>query len=210
MKLEGEHVFNGPRQEVWDLIRDPEVLSTCLPGTQSLNKISDQEYEGNMNVRIGPVSGTFAGKLVVSNEKPPESCTLTVDGRGAPGFGKGVGNVRFTDNGDGTTLMNYDGDLQVGGTLASVGQRMLDSVSKSMIRQGFEALDSALAARLGTKDGKVVEFKAPTETDFAKGVAKDMAVNLTSSSEVKLILYIVPIVLVVLAFALIVKNCGGG
>jgi carbon monoxide dehydrogenase subunit G len=210
MKLEGEHVFNGPRQEVWDLIRDPEVLSTCLPGTQSLNKISDQEYEGNMNVRIGPVSGTFAGKLVVSNEKPPESCTLTVDGRGAPGFGKGVGNVRFTDIGDGTTLMNYDGDLQVGGTLASVGQRMLDSVSKSMIRQGFEALDSALAARLGTKDGKVVEFKAPTETDFAKGVAKDMAVNLTSSSEVKLILYIVPIVLVVLAFALIVKNCGGG
>jgi roadblock/LC7 domain-containing protein len=79
-----------------------------------------------------------------------------------------------------------------------------------MIRQGFEALDSALAARLGTKDGKVVEFKAPTETDFAKGVAKDMVGNMTTSAEGKMILYIVPLVLVVLAFALIVKNCGGG
>jgi carbon monoxide dehydrogenase subunit G len=208
MKLEGEHVFKGPRQDVWDLIRDPEVLSTCLPGTQSLNKISDQEYEGNMNVRIGPVSGTFAGKLFVTNEKAPESCTLTVDGRGAPGFGKGVGNVRFTDNGDGTTLMNYDGDLQVGGTLASVGQRMLDSVSKSMIRQGFEALDSALAARM---DGKGADYKAPTEAEFAKGVVKDMmSGGLMSTSEGKLIIYIVPLVLVVLAFALIVNNCGGG
>ncbi len=87
-----------------------------------------------MNVRIGPVSGIFSGSWV-SNEVPPESCTLTADGRGGPGFERDVGNVQFADQGDGTTLMKYDGEVQIGGTIASVGQRMIDSVAKSMIRR---------------------------------------------------------------------------
>lgn len=209
MKLEGEHVFKGPREAVWQMFRDPEVLGSALPGTQSLNKISDTEYEATMNVRIGPVSGSFSGKLFVSDENPPESCTLTVDGRGAPGFAKGVGKVKFTENGDGTTLMQYEGELQVGGTLASVGQRMLDSVSKSMIRQGFESLDKALEARLAAGEGKVVDYKPPTEAEFAKAVAKDMAGGLTQVAELRMLMYIVPVALIVLIVALIVRGCGG-
>jgi carbon monoxide dehydrogenase subunit G len=175
MNITGEHVFKGPRQEVYTLFRDPDVLSTCLPGTQTLNKIDEQHYEGAINLRVGPVSGTFSGKLEVSDEVPPEKCTLTVDGRGAPGFAKGVGHVEFTDQGDGTTLMKYSGDVQIGGTLASVGQRMIDSVSKSMIRQAFETLDMALEARLAAKTtGQAVDFKPPTETQFAAEVAKGM------------------------------------
>ena len=148
MKLQGEYVFDGPRDEVWELVRDPEVLATALPGTQSMNKVSDTEYEGKMHIRIGPVGGVFSGRLVVSNQVPPESYTLSVDGRGAPGFGKGTGDVQLIDQGDGTTLMKYEGGFQVGGKLVSVGQRLIDSVSKRMLRQGLDTLNKALQERV--------------------------------------------------------------
>ncbi len=176
MKLEGEYIFNGPRDRVWDIIRDPEVLATALPGTQRLNKVSESEYEGTMHVRIGPVAGDFAGRLVVSDEVPPERCTLTVEGRGAPGFASGTGRVRLLEQEDGTTLLSYEGEMQIGGKLAGVGQRLLDTASKSLIRQGLEALNSALQAQIEAEtSGKAVEYTPPTEARFAAAVAKDMA-----------------------------------
>jgi carbon monoxide dehydrogenase subunit G len=90
MKLAGEFVFDGTGEEVWKLVRDPEVLATALPGAQSLNQVSENEYEGQMSIRVGPVSGTFSGRVLVTNEVPPESYTLEVEGRGAPGFAKGT------------------------------------------------------------------------------------------------------------------------
>ena len=151
MKIEGEHIFKGPREEVWEMFYDPEILASALPGTQSLKQVNKNEYEATITLRLGPVSGSFAGNLKITNEKPPESCTLTVDGKGAPGFLKGTGNVHFTDLGDGTTMMKYDGEVNVGGTLASVGQRMIDSVSKIMIKTGFGILDKTLEKRHGNK-----------------------------------------------------------
>ena len=192
MKIEGEHTFNGPRNEVWEMIRDPEVLASALPGTQKLNKLSDTDYEGTMNVRIGPVSGSFSGKLVISDEVPPHSCTLTVDGKGAPGFLKGVGHVKFNEVDAKTTQLTYEGEVTIGGTLASVGQRMIDSVSKSMIRQGFESMDKALEARLANKAGQQVDYKPPTETEFAAGVAKDVAKSWYQIAEVRMVMYVVP------------------
>lgn len=151
MKIEGEHVFKGPRESVWEMFYDPEILASALPGTQSLKQVNKNEYEGTITVRIGPVSGSFAGNLKITNDVPPESCTLIVDGKGAAGFLKGTGNVHFDDLGDGTTLMKYDGDVNIGGTLASVGQRMLDSVAKIMIKTGFGILDKALEKKNGNK-----------------------------------------------------------
>jgi len=175
MKLEGEYVFIGPREAVWDLVRDPEVLATALPGAQSLNRISDSEYEGMMNIRIGPVTGAFAGSVVVSDEIPPDSYTLSVEGKGKPGWAKGSGHVQLSEHADGTTLMVYDGDIQIGGRLANVGQRLIDSVSKSIIRQGLEVLNKALQARMAAESGaEEVEFKPPSEAKFAASVAKDM------------------------------------
>jgi hypothetical protein len=175
-----------------------------------MNKIDDQHYEATMNVRIGPVSGTFSGNLVLSDEKPPESCTLTVDGRGAPGFARGVGNVQFLESVNGTTLMKYTGEINIGGTLASVGQRMIDSVSKSMIKQGFESLDKALEARMAAKatGSTVSEYSSQTETEFAKTVAKDVAGGLTSVAEVRMLMYIIPVGVVALIIALALKGCG--
>jgi len=176
MKLEGEYLFNGPREKVWEIVRDPEVLATALPGTQSLNKVGDNEYEGTMQVRIGPVAGNFAGRLIVSDEVPPESCTLTVEGRGAPGFATGSGHVYLLEQEEGTTLLKYEGEIQIGGKLASVGQRLLDTASKSLIHQGLEALNSALQARIKAEaTGTAVEYTPPTEARFAAAVARDMA-----------------------------------
>lgn len=176
VKLEGEYIFDGPREEVWAIVRDPEVLATALPGTQSLEKISDNEYAGQMHIRIGPVSGVFAGKIVVSDEVPPESYTLAVEGRGAPGFGKGTGHVQLLELEDGKTLIKYEGDMQVGGRIAGVGQRLIDTASRSMINQGLESLNSALRARLQAEaEGVEVEYTPPSEAEFAAAVARDVA-----------------------------------
>lgn len=174
MKLEGEYVFDGPREEVWEIIRDPEILATALPGTQSLEQVSENEYAGKMHVRIGPVSGVFAGKILVSDEEPPESCTLTVDGRGAPGFAKGTGHVQLSELEGDKTLMEYDGDMQVGGRLASVGQRLIDTASKSMIQQGLESLNMSLQAQDAEAEGADLEYTPPTEAEFAAAVARDV------------------------------------
>jgi carbon monoxide dehydrogenase subunit G len=207
MKIEGEYLFHGPQEDVWEILRDPDVLATALPGTKSLEKVGENEYTGEMNVKVGPVAGLFSGRLVVSNEVPPSSLTLTVDGRGNPGFLNGSGNVVLNEQGDGTTRMTYDGDVQIGGRLASVGQRLLDSASKSMIRQGLEALDAALQARVVAKaEGKEVEYTPPTESQFAAAVAKDMAGQIFTPTR---IMWIVVAVLVLIAIIVAISISSG-
>ena len=209
MKIAGEYVFNGPREKVWELVRDPEVLATALPGTQSLTPVSENEYEGKMNVRVGPVAGVFSGRVVASDEVPPESYTLMVEGKGAPGFAKGTGHVQLVDQGDGTTLMKYEGEMQIGGRIASVGQRLMDTASKSMIRQGLEALNKALQARVAKSEGQEeIEYKSPSETEFAAAVAKDMAGEMLSSS--RMIWIAVAVVIVIVIVAVILISRGGG
>lgn len=209
MKIEGEFLFNGPREDVWDIVRDPQVLATALPGTKSLDKVGENEYAGEMNVRVGPVAGLFSGRLVVSNELPPESCTLTVDGRGSPGFLSGTGNVYLYDQANNTTLMKYDGEVQIGGRLASVGQRLLDTASKSMIRQGLEALNLALQARVAAKtEGKEVEYTPPSESEFMAAVAKDMAGQILTPARVVWIA--IAVISIIAIIAAIVINAGAG
>ncbi|MDF1500605.1 MAG: carbon monoxide dehydrogenase subunit G [Anaerolineales bacterium] len=148
MKIEGEHLFNGSREEVWALVRDPEVLASLLPGTTDLKQLSESEYEGSITLRIGPVTGAFSGKIIVEDENPPESCSLVAEGEGKPGFFKGTGDVELLEQ-DGGTLMKYGGEIQIGGKLAGVGQRLIDMTSKSMIKQGMKSLDKVLAERTG-------------------------------------------------------------
>ena len=147
MNIEGEHVFKGPREVVYEMFNDPNVLATAVPGMEQLTKVDETHYEGKLNLRIGPISAKFAGVLSVTDENPPESCTLNIEGKGLAGFAKGVGRVHFTDLGDNSTLLKYSGDVNIGGTLASVGQRMIDSVAKKLIKSGFEKLDKTLEER---------------------------------------------------------------
>jgi len=151
MKLNGEYTFDGPRQEVWKILRDPDLLILALPGTKSLKQIGENEYEGELQVRIGPITGSFGGKLTVSNEQHHESLTLTVEGTGKIGFVKGSGDVVFIDQGDVKTTIKYSGEIQIGGRVASVGQRLFDTVSKSMIDQGLNKLNIILQERVAAQ-----------------------------------------------------------
>lgn len=209
MKIDGDYLFKAPREDVWEIILDPEVLATALPGTKRLEKVGENEYQGEMNVRVGPVAGLFSGKLDISNEVPPESLTMTVDGRGTPGFLNGTGNVTLNDQGDGTTLMKYEGDVNIGGKLAGVGQRLLDSASKSTIRQGLEALDTALQERLAAKtEGRDAEYTPVSESKFAAGVAKDMAGDMFSSRTLWIIIAIIVVLAIIAAIWISIANGG--
>jgi hypothetical protein len=200
VKIEGEYMFEGTREQVWDVVRDPEVLATALPGTQSLEQVSENEYQGEMHVRIGPVAGLFSGLLVISDEVPPESLTMTVEGKGKPGFVKGTGSVQLIPQEADKTLMQYHGDMQIGGRLASVGQRMMESVSKSLLKQGLDSLNQALLARQTSQTtGEQVEYKPPSESEFAASVAKDMAGEVFSSRRVIWIAGAIVIVIIILA-----------
>ncbi len=153
-----------------------------------------------MHVRIGPVAGLFSGLLVISDEVPPESLTMTVEGKGKPGFVKGTGSVQLISQEADKTLMQYHGDMQVGGRLASVGQRMMDSVSKSLLKQGLDSLNRALLARQTSQTtGEQVEYIPPSESEFAASVAKDMAGEVFSSRRVLWIAGAILIIIIIVA-----------
>jgi len=177
MKLEGEYTFQGNREEVWKLLQDPEILASSMPGTKKLEKTGEDEYESEMQVRVGPVNGIFTSKIVLKDKTPPQNYTMVVDSRGNAGFAKGTALVTLTEPEPGVTLMKYEAELNVGGRLASVGQRLLDTVGKSMTRQGLEAMNKALQARIkpGGEAGEAREtYTPPTQSEFAKAVAKDV------------------------------------
>ncbi len=203
MKLEGEYIFDGPREKVWEIVRDPDVLATALPGTQRLEQVSENEYTGQMHVRIGPVSGVFSGKLIVSDEVPPESYTLSVEGKGAPGFGRGTGHVQLQELDDDKTLIKYEGEMQVGGRIAGVGQRLIDTASRSMIGQGLESLNNALKAQgEAAEEGVAVEYTPPSEAKFAAAVARDVAKEMLPPPQTMGLLALVAAVAFLIGFLL--------
>ena len=207
MKIEGEYTFDGPRDEVWEVMRDPEVLASALPGTQSLDQISENEYQGEMQVRIGPVAGLFSGQVKITDEVPPESLTMSVEGRGKPGFVKGTGDVQLIAQETDKTLMKYQGDMQVGGRLASVGQRMMDSVSKSLLKQGLDSINQAVLARHAAQTtGEEIEYQPPSESEFAATVAKDMAGDVLSSRRMLWIAGVVIVIVVLLVVYLMSRG----
>ena len=149
MKINGEFVFDGPQAEVWDMLQDPEVLSTALPGTKHITQVSENEYEGEMKIKVGPIVGLFSGKFSLLDALPPKSYTITVEGKGKAGFLNGIGQVQLIDQGDGKTLMKYEGDVQIGGKLASVGQRLMEMTSKSLIKKGLETINKTYLTTKG-------------------------------------------------------------
>ena len=177
MRVEGSYTFNAPREEVWSAILDPDVLGRTLPGGQELERVAENQYKAKMKIKVGPVQGIFSGTVNLSDLNPPESYHLDVQGNGAPGFVKGEGRLRLEAH-DGTTMMHYEGDAQVGGRLASVGQRLMDTSAQALIRQSLEALDAQIMARQATPEGEEVELspppEPPSELEFAAGVAKKM------------------------------------
>jgi len=175
VNVDGTYTFDAPRNLVWETILDPEVLGNTLPGVQELDKTGENDYRAKMKIRIGPVQGVFNGTVKLSDLAPPESCHLLLDGKGAPGFVKGSGDMRLEEQ-DGRTVMTYSGEAQVGGRLASVGQRLMESSTQALLQQSLESLDAQVMARhRGEVSGEEVKPVAPpSELKFAAGMTMKM------------------------------------
>lgn len=185
MKIEGNYTFDAPRKVVWEMFLDPEVLARTMPGCKKLELVGENEYEGMMQMKVGPVQGTFKGNVHLTDLQAPETYHMKVDGRGPSGFVQGEGDVRLEETDEGSTIMHYSGDAQVGGRLAQVGQRLLDSSARAITKQSLENLAKQIDARHkdGATDGEAEEEgvapgeeapAAPTQTEFAVGVAREM------------------------------------
>ena len=146
MKIEGTHHLNARRDRVYKALTDPEVLQRCIPGCERLEKTAENSYSATIRTGIGAIKGVFTGTVRLEDMRPPEHYRIVVEGKGAPGFLKGSGNLDLEEQGEGT-LIRYMGDLQLGGTLASVGQRMIQASAKMMASQFFTALE--LEAKTG-------------------------------------------------------------
>ncbi len=147
MKIAGKHALAVPRGVVWEAILDPEVLSRTLPGCEDMAPVGDNQFRGKLKMKVGPVQGLFEGGVELLDLDPPNGYKLKMDGKGAPGFVNGSGSIRLEDTDDGATLLHYDIDARVGGRIAAVGQRLLDSSAKVLTRQGIQGLEKQLEAR---------------------------------------------------------------
>ncbi len=153
MIVEGTYTFPGPREVVWKLLLDPEVLAKTLPGASSMVRVSEDRYEGTMSLGVGPITAAeFDIVVTITDKLVPESYRMQIEGQGRFGFTRGGAAVRLTAEGLRTT-MHYQADMTVGGRIAMVGQRLLDSVSRMMLRQGLEAMSAELDRRLGNNAG---------------------------------------------------------
>ncbi len=143
MKIEGSHDIAAPRPRVWDAFFDPERLRQAIPGCEKLEAIGADEYKATMKVGVAAVKGTFEGKVRLTDKKPSESYRMTVEGSGGPGFIRGETVITLSDVESGTRVA-YSADVQVGGLIAGVGQRMLGGVSKMMADQFFTRMSDLL------------------------------------------------------------------
>ena len=137
MEMTGEQLIHASQADTWAALNDPEMLKACVPGCESIDRVSDTEYVVQMTARVGPVSAKFKGRLMLSDIKPPTSYSLAFDGQGGPaGFAKGGATVRLAAQGEGT-LLSYDVKANVGGKLAQIGSRLIDGAAKKVADEFF-------------------------------------------------------------------------
>jgi carbon monoxide dehydrogenase subunit G len=145
VKIAGSYSLPFPVERAYEMMQDPEVLARSIPGCESLDKIDAGEYRMKMKMVLASLSGAFEGKVRLSDQTPPASFRMVVEGSGKIGFVKGDGLLKLTPNETGTDV-SYDGDAQVGGTMAAVGQRLIDGTAKMLIKKFFEKLAAEPAA----------------------------------------------------------------
>jgi hypothetical protein len=143
MKIEGSYTFHAPREQVWKVLMDTDSLARAMPGCEGLKPIGDNEYEAVLNVRVGPVTGSYTGTIKLDDLRPPEHYRMKVSGQGNAGFMTGEGTLDLEEM-DGDTLLKYQGESQVGGRVANVGQRLINSVATRLISQGLKQLEAEL------------------------------------------------------------------
>jgi len=138
MAIQGEYTIDAPREAVWQALNDPGVLKACIPGCESMTKTSESEIDAKISAQIGPIRSSFATHITLSDIDPPSGYTLNAEGKGVAGFGRGTAKVSLAESG-GRTVLTYDAQISIGGKLAQVGSRLVESATRSYSDQFFEA-----------------------------------------------------------------------
>jgi carbon monoxide dehydrogenase subunit G len=144
MEISGSYRFNAPPDRVWDLLMDPAIISSCIPGCDRFEPDGEDRYRVTLTVGLAAITGTYDGTVVISDKVAETSYRLTVEGQGKPGFVKGGSAIALRPDGA-TTIVEVSGTVQAGGAIARVGQRLIRSVSKMMLDRCFACLQSKIA-----------------------------------------------------------------
>ena len=174
MKMSGNQIIQAPRQAVWKGLNDPKVLQHSIPGCESIQAASPTEMSAKVVLKIGPVKASFKGAVTLSEIVAPESYRISGKGEGGlAGFASGGATVKLTENGPAETLMEYDVDAQVGGKIAMLGSRLIDSTARSLAEQFFAKFASLMKqAPVKPKTAKKVKPKPAGKKPPSKKPAK--------------------------------------
>ena len=142
MEMSGQHTIPAPRETVWEALNDPEVLKQCIPGCEEVNKTSDTSFDAKVSVKVGPVKAKFGGAVTLSDIDPPKGYTISGEGKGgAAGFAKGGAKVSLEEvDGGAATELTYEVSASVGGKLAQIGARLIDSTAKKYANDFFNQI----------------------------------------------------------------------
>lgn len=141
MKIEGIHTISAPRPRVFAALVDPAILQKCIPGCEQLAQTEENKYNAKLSAGVGPIKGIFRATVSLENVRAPEHYKLVVEGKGQPGFLKGAGELNLAEAAEGTSVQ-YTGEVNVGGLLASVGQRMIQSAASMLAGKFFASLEN--------------------------------------------------------------------
>lgn len=146
MKFEGSYTLPAPRERVYQLLTDPQALARTLPGCEKLEPAGPDTFHVKLKLGLAALSGSYQGKVRLSEQRPPEHLRLAMNSRGPWGFADGEGELTLEET-DGETVVHYSGEVKVGGMIAAVGQRLLDGAARKMIGDFFKNQAREVAAR---------------------------------------------------------------
>jgi carbon monoxide dehydrogenase subunit G len=196
MKIAGDYLFEAGVQDVWDALFDPEVLAAAMPGCEKL-EVVDGDFVGEMTIKVGPISGKFSGRVHVEDRREPQGYKMVVDGKGGPGFVKATANLALAAEGEGTRL-TYQADAQIGGKIASVGERLLDASAKAITKQSLDGLHENVKIRAAAKKAAMTAPEAPAPTPaYKQADAGEMAKTVAKAAAKAMLPAIIVVVVVV-------------
>ena len=163
MQMNDSQSIPASKQKVWDALNNPAILKQCIPGCQSLEMSASNEMTAMVVIKVGPVKATFGGKVTLSDLDPPSGYRISGEGNGGiAGFAKGSAAVRLSEAGPDTTILSYQVDAQIGGKLAQLGGRLIDSTAKKLAGQFFSSFGELVVAQPTEPGPRQAQRQRPT------------------------------------------------
>ncbi|MEH6401996.1 MAG: carbon monoxide dehydrogenase subunit G [Sneathiella sp.] len=184
MEMNGEELINASRSAVWKALNDPELLKQAIPGCQTVERDSDTSFKATVKIKVGPVKATFKGQVTLSNIDEPNGYTITGEGKGGvAGFGKGGADIKLSDV-DGGTLLSYNVKASVGGKMAQIGSRLIDSTAKKLAGDFFTKFNELVSDPQTEEDTPIIEDTVINEEKAAPEETTTTADAVTAAAPV--------------------------